>query len=99
MRYGFITVDFKIIKFSNHKSYEIVSRNTTVKKIIVVKLELAKHNSLHANGEPLLKRISSHSHSHSSPILLQFCLLSGLPMVTVLLFQSEFRGKFANDTY
>ena len=38
-------------------------------------LELAKHITLHVNGEPLLKRSSS----HSSPVPQRFCLLSGLP--------------------
>ena len=47
------------------------------------KLELTKHISPHANGQPLLKQSSSHS--HSSPVLQRFCLLSGLPTVKVLL--------------
>ena len=36
------------------------------------------HYSAHANGEPLLNWSSSHS--HSSVVLQQFYLLSGLPM-------------------
>ena len=47
------------------------------------RLELTKHITLHANGEPLLMRSSSHS--HSSPVLQQFGLLSDLPMATVVL--------------
>ena len=38
-------------------------------------LELAKHITLHVNGEPLLKWSSS----HSSPVPQRFFLLSGLP--------------------
>ena len=52
------------------------------------KLELAKHISLHTNGEPLLKRSSSYS--QSPPV-------SGLPMAMVVLFQGKFQGQF--DTY
>ena len=46
------------------------------------KQELTKHITLHANGEPLFKRSSSHS--HSSPVLQRFCLSSGLPMGMVI---------------
>ena len=46
-------------------------------------LELTKYITPHANGKPLLKWSSSHS--HSSQGLQRFCLLSGLPTVMVLL--------------
>ena len=53
--------------------------------------ELTKHISLHANGEPLLKRSSSHS--HSSPVPQQpFCLWSGVPMVTGIILIVLFQG-------
>ena len=45
-----------------------------------IKLELTKHITLHANCEPRPKLSSSYS--HSSLVLQQFCLLSGLPMVS-----------------
>ena len=63
--------------------------------IIVQELELAKHITLHTNGESLLKRSSSHS--HSSSVLQRFNLLSGLPMATVLLFLASSKVNFVND--
>ena len=51
-------------------------------KAHVTQLELAKPIALHANGEPLFKWSSSHS--HSSPVPQRFCLLSGLSMATVV---------------
>ena len=57
------------------------------------KLELAKTITPLANGELLLKRSSTHSHSF--PVRQQFCLLSDLltAMVAVL-FKGEFQGQF-----
>ena len=56
-------------------------------------LGLANHITLHVNRKCLLKRSSSHS--HSSPVPQRFCLLSGLPTATVVLFQGEFQGLFS----
>ena len=61
---------------------------------IHVKLELAKYVTLHANGEPLLKRSSSHSHdfqfhNHST------CCLVCQRRQYIVLFQGEFRGQIA----
>ena len=47
-------------------------------------LELTKPITSHANGEPLLKRNSSHS--YSSPVRNYLCLLSGLQTATAVLF-------------
>ena len=58
------------------------------------------HITPHANGEPILKRSSSHS--HSSPVLQRFCLLSGLPTVTVVLLLPSTSSKvnlLNDDTY
>ena len=63
-------------------------------------LELAKYIPCTLMENLLLKRSSSHL--HSSPVLQQFCLLSGLPTATVVLFPGEFQVSrarpFADQT-
>ena len=44
------------------------------------------------NGEVVLKRSSSHS-----PVLQQFCLLSGLPIATVVLLPASSKINLLND--
>ena len=56
----------------------ILFRDEEEKKL--KELELTKHITPHANGDPLLKWSSSHS--HSSLVQQQLCLLSGLLMET-----------------
>ena len=59
-----------------------------------IKLELTKHFTLHANGQPLLKRSSPHSLlSSSATILLVWSANGDAP------FQGKFQSQFTKRRY
>ena len=81
-------------EFDFHCMNYFLSRSSSNK----TKLELTKHITPHAKGEPLLKRSSSHSYFPT--VLQRFYLLSGLPTATVMLFTSkEFQSQFTKCRY
>ena len=66
-------------------------KDITAKLNELYKLELAKHITLCAKDETT-SQVELLTFTTSST---SFCLLSGLPMVTVVFFQGKFQGKFA----